>query len=71
MIYIENTSKGKVLGATSDGKVIQEDFLESKADQLWKKGEADDEGYFPLQNSGEPKVLTVTSESSLEVKGIR
>ena len=71
MIYIENTSKAKVLGATSDGKVIQEFLVEGKADQLWKKGEPDAEGYFTLQNSGEPKVLTAISESSLEIKGIR
>ena len=69
MIYIENTSKAKVLGATSDGKVIQEFLVEGKADQLWKKGEPDAEGYFTLQNSGEPKVLTAISESSLEIKG--
>ena len=71
VIYIENTSKAKVLGATSDGKVIQEFLVEGKADQLWKKGEPDAEGYFTLQNSGEPKVLTAISESSLEIKGMR
>ena len=71
LIYIENTSKAKVLGATSDGKVIQECLVEGKADQLWKKGESDAEGYFTLQNSREPKVLTAISESSLEIKGIR
>ena len=69
--YIENTSKTKVLEATSDGKVIQEDFVEDKADQLWKKGEADAEGYFTLQNSGEPKVLTAISKIFLEIKGMR
>ena len=38
LIYIENTSKTKVLEATSDDKVIQEVFVEGKADQrLWKK----------------------------------
>ena len=56
--------------ATSDGKVIQEVFVEGKAEQLWKKGEPDDEGYFTLQNSGEPKVLTAISGRSLEIKGI-
>ena len=71
LIYIENTSKAKVLGATSNGKVIQEFLVEGKADQLWKKGETDAEGYFTLQNSGEPKVLTAISESSLEIKGMR
>ena len=70
--YIENTSKAKVLEATSDGKVILEDFKESKAHQLWKKGEIDAEYYFTLENSGVPKFLTaisVGSESSLEIKG--
>ena len=69
MIYIENTSKAKVLGATSDGKVILEDFEEGKAHQLWKKGDFDAEDYFTLENSGAPKVLTAISESSLEIKG--
>ena len=69
LIYIENTSKAKVLGATSDGKVILEDFEEGKAHQLWKKGELDAEDYFTLENSGVPKVLTAISESSLEIKG--
>jgi len=72
MIYIENTSKAKVLGAKYDGKVFQEFLVEGKADQLWKKGEPDAEGYFTLQNSvslyHKPKVLTAISESSLEIK---
>merc|ERR1712008_616050 len=67
LIYIENTSKTKVLGATSDGKVILEDFEEGKAHQLWKKGELDAEDYFTLENSGVPKVLTAISESSWEI----
>ena len=69
LICIENTSKAKVLGATSDGKVIQEILAESKPDQLWKIGVPDAEGYFTLQNFGEPKALTAISESSLEIKG--
>ena len=72
MIYIENTSKTRVLGATSDGKVIFEDFKEGKALQLWKKLEIDAEYYFTLENSGVPKFLTAISagsESSLEIKG--
>merc|ERR1719362_1763570 len=52
LIYIENTSKTKVLGATSDGKVILEDFEDGKAHQLWRKGELDAENYFTLENSG-------------------
>ena len=42
LIYIENTSKAKFLGATNDGKVILEDFEE----QPWKKVELDAEGEF-------------------------
>ena len=39
LIYIENTSGTKVLGANAKtGKVIPEDFKEGKAHQLWKKG---------------------------------
>ena len=71
LIYIENTSNTKVLGSTSDGKVIEEVKEVGKAEQLWKKGQPDAEGYFTLQNSGEPKVLTAISESSLEIKGMR
>ena len=71
MIYIENTSKTKILGSTSNGTVIEEVKVEDKPEQLWKEGEPDAEGYFTLQNSGEPKVLTAISESSLEIKGMR
>ena len=63
LIYIENTSKTKVLEATSDGKVIQEVFIQGKARQLWKKGKPDAKGYFTLENSGVPKVITAISES--------
>ena len=69
LISIENTSKTKVLEATSDGKVIEEAFVEGKADQLWIKGEPDADGYFTLTNSGVPKFLTAISESDLEIQG--
>jgi len=69
LIYIENTSKAKVLGATSDGEVILEDFEEGKAHQVWKKRELDAEDYYlTLETFGVPKVLTAVSESSLEIK---
>ena len=68
-IYIENTSKTKILGATNDSKVIHEDFEEGNAHQLWKKGQPDAEDYFTLENSGALKVLTAISESGLEIKG--
>ena len=69
LIYIENISKAKVLGTTRGGKVIEEVFVEGKADQLWKKGKSDAEGYFTLENSDVSKVLTAVSESDLEIKG--
>ena len=70
LIYIENTSKKKVMGATIDDKVILEDSEEGKAQQLWKKGKTDAQGYFTLQNFGVPNlVITATSESDLEIKG--
>ena len=69
LIYIENTSNKKVLGATRKSKVILEDSEEGKAQQLWKKGKTDAQGYFTLENFGVPKVITATSESDLEIKG--
>ena len=68
-IYIENTSKTMVLGSTSDDKVIEEVFVDGKADQIWKKTKADTEGYVTLQKQMEPKVITAISESGLEIKG--
>ena len=63
LIYIENVSKKKVLGATSDGKVIQESIVEDKAEQLWKKGKPNADGYFTLKNSKVPKFITAILES--------
>ena len=71
LIYIENTSKTKVWGVTSDGKVIQEVFVADKAEQLWKKGKPDAEGYITLESKKVllPMVLTAISETGLEIKG--
>ena len=70
LIYVENTSKTKVLQATSDGKVIQEVFVEGKAEQLWKKGKPDAEDYVTLESHSKvPKVITAISERDLEIKG--
>ena len=68
-IYIENTSKTKVLVATSEDKVIEEVFVDGKADQIWKKTKADTEGYVTLQKQFDTKVITAISESDLEMKG--
>ena len=71
LIYVENTSKTKVLGATSDGKVIQEVFVADKAEQLWKIGKPNAEGYITLESKKVllPMVLTAISETGLEIKG--
>ena len=68
LIYIENVSNAKVLGATSDGKVIPQDFEVDKAEQLWKKGVPNAEGYFTLENSKVSKFITWVS-NGLEIKG--
>ena len=73
LIYIKNTSKTKVLAATrrflNDDNVSLEAGVAGKAEQLWRKGKPDAEGYFTLENSAVPKVLTAISESFLEIKG--
>ena len=57
MIYIENISKTKVLETSKILPTLQ-DFEEDKAEQLWKKGESNAEGYFTLENYKVPQVLT-------------
>ena len=69
MIHIKNVKEEKILGATNEGKVILEDLEEDSANQLWKKGEPNNEGYFSLENSQVPKVMTAISSNSLEIKG--
>ena len=69
LIYVENINETKVWGTTNDGKVILEIFEEDKAEQLWKKGEPNAEGYFTLENYKVSKVITATSSNSLELKG--
>ena len=73
LIYIENSIAMQVLEATSNFYVLLEDFEEDKAEQLWKKGEPDAEGYFTLENSKVAKVMTASFGSfisySLEIKG--
>ena len=70
LIYIENISRSKVLGTTNDGEVILEDFKEDKAEQLWKKSiSRNKDGFYSLENSKVPKVITAISSSNLEIKG--
>ena len=67
---IENTSKSKVLGTTSDGEVIEEDFDGNRTEQLWVKGEPNNEGYFTVATSESKLLLSAISSESLQVKGI-
>ena len=69
LIYVENIIETKVLGTTNDGRVILEIFEEDKAKQLWKKGKPNAEGYFTLEHSEKPKVITAISSSGLEIRG--
>ena len=74
MYYIENVTKKKVLGATTFGKVIEEDFEEDnlKAGQLWKKVDPvglTTEVHFLLENAKSKKFMTAISNNSIEIKG--
>ena len=77
LVYIENTTKGKVLAISNNNQVILEDFVPGKPEQLWKKGEPDDKGYYILESSLEglpshkkvPKVIAAISETGLEIEG--
>ena len=68
LIYIENISKSKVLGFTNDMKVTLVK-KGGKTEQLWRQGVPNAEGYFTLENSEVPKVITAISSSVLEIKG--
>lgn len=77
LFYIENIPKNKVLTSKNNHQVILEEFEEDKAEQLWKLGESDAEGYCMLESSvvpkteTVPKVLTAISESCLEIKHLK
>ena len=68
-IYIENTSKVKVLATPDDYRLIEETFNKQNARQKWKKGPAIGEGFFTLENISSQKFLTASSTTSLVVKG--
>ena len=65
-VYIENTTRDSVLSATSEGSLH---FVDAAATPSFKKGNTDDEGYFTLTCLKSQKVLTATSDESLEMKG--
>lgn len=66
MIYITKLPEKKVIGITGTNWCTLENFVEDKTDQLWKKGKPDNEGYFTLENSTVPKLITVTSSGFTE-----
>ena len=74
-VIITNFSRNKYLTTTHEGEVIEDDRQnittvgKVQPGFLWKKGKPDTEGYFTLKNAQTPKFLTVTSESTLEIKG--
>ena len=57
------------MGTKNDGEVILEVFEKDRADQLWKQGEPNAEGYSTLENSKVPKIMTAISSSVLRVIG--
>ena len=71
LIRVENISKRrKVWGATNDGKVILEDYVEGKADQLWRKRKFNAEGYVTLEGyNNSSRFVTAASSTTLELRG--
>ena len=73
LYWIENISNKEktVLGRVNrkNNVVKEEDFVEGKDGQLWKKGEPNDEDYFTLEGSKSPKVMTAVSEDRIKMKG--
>ena len=70
-VYIENSSKNKVLSVGKDDIVNEESLIknDSKGKQTWTKGVANNEGYFTLTNS--KKVMTYDrTDKCISIKGI-
>ena len=72
---IENISKTKVLAKAANFTVILEDLEvipyinEYKQQQLWAKGEPNDEGYFTLYSDASTTIgLTAISSNSLKLE---
>lgn len=66
LVYIENSSKNKILAVGDDDNVNEEVLVRNDTKQLWNKGVANSEGYFTLTNSH--KVLTAVSVNGIKVK---
>merc|ERR1711971_1315410 len=60
----------KVPGKNKEGNVEEENYNKNKLGQLWKKGIADDNGYFTLMNKESSEFLAADSDGGFKVKGI-
>ena len=76
LIYIKNINSKdcnfqnfNVLEVTFGGIVTEKCWRENKAEQLWKKGAPNQEGYFTLENSKVSKVMTAINTELIQVKG--
>ena len=52
-----------------EGNVEEENYNKNKLGQLWKKGIADDNGYFTLTNKESSEFLAADSNGGFKVKG--
>ena len=70
-VYIENSSKNKVLSVGKDDIVNEESLIknDSKGKQTWTKGVANNEGYFTLTNSKKVMTYDIT-DKCISIKGI-
>merc|ERR1711971_865346 len=67
-LEIKDPSKNKALGTIKKGIVKEEEFLESKIDQLWIQGNPNTEGYFTLKSSVCQKFMKARSSRSIRVQ---
>ena len=70
-VFIENISKNKVWGIIKRGssfQVKEDEFLESKIDQLWIQGKPNNEGYFTLKSSVCQRFIKAVSPRRIQVK---
>ena len=68
MILIKNVSKKQVLGISTNAIVIEKDEDQDDSTQLWKKGKPDAEGFFILENSQFPMVMTAMSSNTIKIQ---
>lgn len=57
LFNIVNLNNDKVL-EINNGRVTEEDAVDGKDGQLWRKGKPDADGYFSLEGSKSSKILT-------------